>query len=314
MRLDYNVLWIDNDLPGYEDRGEVDSLRSYISDLGFRPGIHTLLGDDGLAAALDEHRFDLIVSDYNLDSTDGVAVVQSIRDRDNQTEILFYTAKVGSTTSEELRDKLKNIDRISIHLGRETLIAKIESTIDLTVERLIELTATRGLITSETSELDVLIREIVLYLVNEKLNLSHETKIKMLTENVCDVLEQRSASFRKNLGDMGFDDSFESVEAFRKWRIFRDLLKALNKSERSDELTQILQFNSTYNDQVIDIRNKFAHAKAVTEDGQTSLKGQFGKEDFYFDHDKCVEIRKNLIAHRDNFDSLLRYLGLGGSS
>lgn len=311
MRLDYNLLWIDNDLPGYEERGEVNALRSYISDLGFRAHIETLLGDDGLEKALEDRRFDLIVSDYNLDNTDGVAVVQSIRDSDTQTEILFYTARVGTTTSEELRDKLKNIDRISIHLGRDTLIAKIESTIDLTVERLIELTATRGLITSETSELDVLIQEVVLDLVNNKLKISDQDKTQMLELNACEVLEKRAKDCRKKVSEMSFEDCFESVEAYRKWRMFRELLKQLNEIESSEELGRILDINGTYNDQVIVVRNKFAHAKAIRESGQTTLQGQLGKEDFHFDHDKCVEIRKNLIAHRDNFDSLLIYLGIG---
>lgn len=312
MRLDYNLLWIDNDLPGYEERGEVDGLSSYISELGFRPQIKTLLGEDGLEQALAESRFDLIVSDYNLDSTDGVAVVQSIRDSDNQTEILFYTARVGTTTSEELREKLKNIDRISIHLGRDTLIAKIESTIDLTVERLIELTATRGLITSETSELDVVIQEIVLHLTNDRLKVSEEDKTKMLETNVCEVLEKRKEDFRKKMNEESFDDCFASVsvEAYRKWTIFRELLKQLDGVEKSEELKLILEINKTYGDQVITIRNKFAHAKAITENGQTRLKGQLGKEDFNFDQDKCIDIRKNLIVHRDNFDSLRKYLGM----
>lgn len=312
MRLDYNLLWIDNDLPDYEERGEVDGLRSYISGLGFRPQIKTLLGEDGLEQVLDEHRFDLIVSDYNLDSTDGVAVVQSIRDRNNQTEILFYTARVGTTTIEELRDKLKNIDRISVHFGRDTLITKIESTIELTVERLIELTATRGLITSETSELDVVIQDIVLHLVNDRLNVSEDDKAKIFEEHVYDVLEKRKQDFQKRVGEETFDDCFESVEAFRKWKIFRELLRKLNGIEQSEDLKLILEINGTYNDQVIAIRNKFAHAKAITENGQTALKGQFGKEDFQFDQEKCIQIRKNLITHRDNFDLLLKYLGMEG--
>lgn len=308
MRLNYNLLWIDNDLPGYEERGEVEDLRSYISDLGFRAHIEPLYGEDGLENALNSRRFDLIVSDYNLDNTDGVAVVQSIRDSSNLTEILFYTAKVGSNTTEELQDKLKNIDRISVHIGRETLMTKIQNTIDLTVERLIELNATRGLITSETSELDVLIVEIVLHLVNVRLGIDDASKTKMLEVNVSEALEERAGAFRKKISSMDFADCFESVEAYRKWKIFRELLKELNKTEKSDELANILAINGTYNDQVIDVRNKFAHAKAITENGQTALKGQFGKEDFHFDQDKCIEIRKNLIAHRDNFDSLLKYL------
>jgi len=34
------------------------------------------------------------------------------------------------------------------------------------------------------------------------------------------------------------------------------------------------------------------------------LKGQLGKDDFEFDTDACIQIRKNLINHKKNIETL----------
>ena len=66
-----------------------------------------------------------------------------------------------------------------------------------------------------------------------------------------------------------------------------------------------------YHPEVIDIRNKFAHAKAkAKEDGSLALIGQYGKADFEFDSNACIKIRQDLIKHRKNFSVLCTHLDL----
>jgi len=38
------------------------------------------------------------------------------------------------------------------------------------------------------------------------------------------------------------------------------------------------------------------------------LKGQYGKDDFEFDLDSCVNIRHNLINHKHNLENLKEIL------
>jgi len=60
---------------------------------------------------------------------------------------------------------------------------------------------------------------------------------------------------------------------------------------------------------VIVVRNKFAHAKSMTQDGKLFLAG-FGHDGtpFEFDSSQCISIRKSLIAHRENFNQLIAHL------
>ena len=95
-----------------------------------------------------------------------------------------------------------------------------------------------------------------------------------------------------------FHEYFNKSEAFRKWDILKELLK-LKTPDGFD-----LDLFKKYYEQVIDIRNKFAHARAEEKEGILVLKGQYGKEDFEYDEEACVEIRKNLLSHRENINKL----------
>ena len=93
-----------------------------------------------------------------------------------------------------------------------------------------------------------------------------------------------------------------------KHRVNGESLKEFNKLVNNDDIKAFLEFNKTYNVDVIDIRNKFAHAKAEEKDGKLVLKGQFEKDDFEFDPDACIQIRKKPIGHKRSIESLKEIL------
>ena len=151
MQLHYNILWIDNDLPEYEERGAIQGLNEFLINLGFEPTIITLYDESDLDKHLSETKFDLIISDYQLDNTTGDKIIEHIRQRMILTEILFYSAKTNFRDDQQVQESLKLIDRISFHYGRDTLLERIENLIELTLDKLLDLNATRGIITSATS-------------------------------------------------------------------------------------------------------------------------------------------------------------------
>jgi hypothetical protein len=87
-------------------------------------------------------------------------------------------------------------------------------------------------------------------------------------------------------------------------------LKEFSKSNTADEIKKFLEFNKTYFEDVIKIRNKFAHSKAEKNGDKVVLKGQIEGEDFEFDTVKCIEIRKKLIDHKREIENLKAFLGI----
>ena len=263
MQLHYNILWIDNDIDDYISTGEVDSIKTFLLDLGFEPTIITIDDEEKLEDKIHILKYDLIISDFNLNYTTGDVIIKQIRDEKKfSTEILFYSAKTNFRNDPEVLKRLAFMDRITFHTGRETLLRKIETLIELTLDKLLELNATRGLITSATSELDVNM-ELIAHKMIDKIN------------------------------------------AYRKWDLLKDILKQNSPMDFDQKLFK------RYHPEVIDIRNKFAHAKAkAKEDGSLALIGQYGKADFEFDSNACIKIRQDLIKHRKNFSVLCTHLDL----
>ena len=306
MNLTYKILWIDNDLQSYIDNGEVKSVADFLSDRGFEPIIETVLDEANLDISLSKYDYDLIISDYNLENTTGDVVIENIRNTKHlDTEILFYTAQSSYKTKTEVKERLAFIERLTFQIGRETLLDKIEKVISLTLQKLIELNATRGLITAATSDLDVEIENIYNIVINLPVNESLQHKIAQIFKTdykeVSKNLLNRCKSQRINhISD--YLNYFALSDSFRKWDIVKELLKLHNFAGFDLDLFK------QYKTDIIEIRNKFAHAKAEEIEGKIVLKSQLGKEDFEFDEAKCIEIRKKLISHKKNIAGLKNIL------
>jgi len=297
MRLEYNILWIEDEIQDYIDIGEVDSLKKFIIELGFTPHIETVNDESKLDDYINLYRYDLIISDFNLSSTTGDKVIEEIRNNKGlDTEILFYTGK----DDPEVLKRVAFHDRVSFHVGRNSLIDKIENLIRLTLVRLLDINATRGLITAETSELDVEIEtafnRIIVDLSND--DQSAEKLERIFKKDYKDIQKSylKRCREKRDLHLVNFRKYFEKSDAYRRWMLLKKLIKL--KTPEGFNLDLFRKYSS----EVIDIRNKFAHAKAEVHNEKFVLKGL--KEDFEYDEKACIEIRKNLISHRENIKKL----------
>lgn len=299
MQLEYNILWIDNDIQDYIDNRDVSSISSFLEDLGFVPNIITVDDESQVDNFINKHKYDLIISDFNLNATTGDVIIERIRNEKGfSTEILFYSAKSNFRNDPNVKEKLAFIDRITFHSNRDTFLDKVEKMIRLTLDKLLELNATRGLITAATSDLDVEIEDIVMLLVKKRR--IDEDKLKsFITTKVFTPLKKRLDAFWEKY--VTFQSYFHTIDAVKKWEIFRELLKSLKSNP---EITAFLEANKGYQDEVIGIRNKFAHAKAEIINGQLVLRGQFEQEGFQFDANACIQIRRNLIKHKKHIENL----------
>jgi CheY-like chemotaxis protein len=306
MQLHYNILWVDNDLQDYIDRDYFVRLNEFLLGYGFIANINPLFDSTELDSVL-EKRYDLIISDYDLgldEENTGIELVKRIRE-DYLTEILFYTGNFSMETEEKLRNALKYVDRITIHLGRETLLEKIEKTIILTVQKLLELNATRGLITSITSDLDVDM-ELIAHKIIEATSSDITDKIfESAHKEISKKQSKEVAALQEIFEKKDYKGYFTKADAFRKWGLLKETIKLNIPQNFNYELLK------EYYKEVISIRNKFAHAKAIMIEGELHLAG-FGPDGtaFQFNEEQCIEIRKKLIGHRDNFNALLKHFAI----
>ena len=306
MKLEYKILWIDNDLQSYIDNDSLKDIEDFLKEKGFEPMIEKVFDEAELDNYITKHNYDLILSDYNLNNTTGDEIIKLIRDEKQlDTEILFYTAQDSYMNNEQVLKNLAFKERLSFKVGRDGLLEKIENVIELTLKKLLELNATRGLITAATSELDVEIEELFYQLIEIPVIDESIPKVGKIfktdyTEMKKNYLKQCKA--KRDNHTSNYKMYFSLSDAFRKYDILKDLLK-LHSFDGFD-----LDLFKKYGQDIISVRNKFAHAKAIDDNGTLKLKGQVSGQDFEFTEDSCLEIRKNLIAHKRNIENLKQAL------
>ena len=85
------------------------------------------------------------------------------------------------------------------------------------------------------------------------------------------------------------------MTANKKARAIKDLITF----EKFDIDVQFDDFFNAYKDDVLDMRNQLAHAKAKVENGKEYLiiDDQGTEEYIIFDQQKAIEIRKNLLYY-----------------
>jgi CheY-like chemotaxis protein len=302
MKLQYKILWIDDQIEDYIEMGIKDELESYIERLGFIPTVDCFENGNIAEEAINTVKYDLILSDYNIEGLNeqGDTLIQKIRDGGVFTEVLFYSAQPDFDTI------AKNLyrDRVSFFslIGDESFRGFKDKTfklVDLTVSKIQELNNIRGLVMSETSELDNTVEEIL-----HSFLLKDNEQSQILKKYICEIISasvKSNAKKAENLCD-------QSIHEIVKSRLFDADKKsrALNKMLEIIGVSGYTNFYSNYKTDVLDPRNDLAHAKSDVIDGIEYLiiSRQGEEQPLKFTQEQCIQIRKDLRKHSDALKSI----------
>lgn len=295
MKLNYYVLWVEDDDSWFKTTSELFS--ETIFDYGFNPIIERKKSLDEIVNQIVDSglkKFDLFLIDFKLrNSKDGDNIIEHVRNSNIFTDIIFYSS-----------DKQSIVDSIKEHLfegvyhsDRKELEDKFEKVFKTTIKKIEEINSMRGLIVGETSELDALIEEHLNFYIQSPYIDKFDIE-KFINDKIFVKLEGRLLFLKDEYSNIGLKGLLPHVEAIRKWELLRGILK-VNK-EHKPYISEFLPVNAKYQDDVIDVRNKFAHSKVlVKDDGKEVLKALIGEEHFEFDEDSFKKIREDLIKHRN---------------
>lgn len=299
MKINYNILWVEDNLSWYGTTLEL--FRDTLSNDGFEliaerkdniQQIRELIAQDGLK------KFDMLLVDFTLkDSETGDEIIKLIRENEIYTDVLFY-----SSAPDNVKDSMHKNGLEGVYTAdRKDIETKFDAVFKTTIKKIQEINAMRGLIVGETSELDVEIEKIYYQLIEIPIDDETKTKVEKIfrkdyKEMQKNYLKQCKAKRDNHASD--FKTYFSLSDSFRKWDILKELV-SLNVPDGFN-----LELFKKYYEEVIDIRNKFAHVKATEEGGVIKLKGKIEKHDIEFTEARCVAIRKSLIEHRRNIETL----------
>lgn len=290
MRLHYNVLWIEDDHDWLDTTKNL--FEECIDDLGFRLN-PTIFKDgdniDDLVLQNGFADFDLILVDFNLqNSQTGNTVIEKIRDNAVFTDVLFYSQDVGL-----VKESLKSMGLEGVYTAdRNGIEEKFEIVVKTTLKKIQEVNTMRGLIMAETGILDEEALDIIKRFIDEGTEAS-TTLTDYIFSFIEETISTKSDDFKKYREERDIVSLLNDNLIFTAYSRARALQK-LGKTKGIDELRN---FCNDYNKEVIKVRNVFAHAKEIKQDGKTILKGSNDE----FDYDSCIKIRRDLLKYSDVF-------------
>lgn len=288
MKLEYKILWLDDQIKDFIEDEIIEEVEEYLSKQGFKPQIVTTSKSDDFFEKLD-NSYDLILTDYHLNDINGDEVIKKIRSQDYSvmTEILFYTAKADLKDT----DKISRVSFLETNtlLGdhRDEVLRATINLIELTIKKFQSIVAMRGMIMHETSTLDVEMENILRRIID-----TSET-----ADDIVSVIKEKyiksNGDFNKSIeGDKDLSSILRVIGASHRWRaIVRNLPKGEVKS-----------IVDNYENEIILIRNKFAHAELIVEGEEQYFKDR--KNNFIFNEEFCQKMRSDLLKHKANLENL----------
>jgi len=288
MKLNYNILWID-DTPKWVESIK-PTLSEHFDDLGYRLVINLVKNGANIVEAIKNPELDLIIVDYQLPKVTGKDLIETIRKKHVLVEIVFYS-QAGNP-----KDKFDTAPDGVYFTSREDAEERITAVIDLTLKKAQDINNIRGLVIAETIDLEAKLGDVLVHCFGDQGALFRER-----------LLDPDLALF-----DFGGKDKLLQG-------ILKDKIKELNKkiadgkgSENDRTLvTALKELKAVYKlftEEVIHPRNTMAHVeKSIDDNGKCILKSRVkGHRAICVDHDWCIKARKDLIKHMNNLDQILK--------
>lgn len=302
MRLDFNVLWVD-DQP---DRvaAQIDAIKRRMEGEGFQlvptmcksmDEVRGNLGDD-----LFTDEVDLILVDWDLgQGAKGQDVIAEVREHAPYKDVVFYSAQ---TPPDELRKSAfdKQIEGIYC-TTRQDLVEEVTGVFESLVKKVLDLDHTRGIVMGATSDIDYMVNEC-LAVIHAKLDgpgkeamrkqaLRHVDRRMKDLAKIVEKLEKATSMAE-------FAEQHMIFTANDRLRMLHDRLQGGPHAAYREKVTE-------YQKKVVPDRNILGHMVLVP-DGKP--KAVMGNDDQAVTVEVTREIRRMILSLRSDFRSLLAAL------
>lgn len=304
MRLNFNVLWIDNEPDNI--RGTQASVKRKLAREGFflDPRNVTTISESliYLSDNVLRDEIDLVLVDYDLgEGPKGDTALKEIRNTLPFKDIVFYSAN-SPANLKELAFKQEVQGVYCAH--RNDLVDTVVGVFETLVKKVIDIDHMRGIVMGATSEIDCIVQDCLLVMYAA---LDEKGKNEMLGQAITRV-EKAAKNSKRNYEKVLKRDSFTSLLTDRSGLTADSKIIFLTKLLDQEQYKQFSREQSAikaYREDVVPKRNILGHAKLVPANGTKIFQGRDGKT---VSADEMKTIRCSLLDHRAAFSSLLEGL------
>lgn len=297
MRINYNILWFEND-EGWL-RQAVKGISNLLDDYGFILNENSQKDGSNIETLISSIQskkldIDMIFMDFKLSGNiNGEKLIETIRSRNLYTEILFYS--MDENVKQIIENAYGSIEGI-YYSGRDNFRQKAKEVIWHTIKKVEDVESMRGLIMGATSEIENLMKEITLEYIEvcdlEIKNSIAQPIFEKVEESIREKSEKHSEFYQKmNIKKLVKDNTMFDAE--KKALTIQAIINKLQHPELIEHQGESFYKSIT---PLFTTRNKFGHCKVIINDkGIRVLQSPEPIEEFT--DENCIEIRKKLIIH-----------------
>jgi|SRR3990167_2151344 len=297
MRLDFNVLWVEDHQDNVQSQRERISL--LIRKEGFRLQVKfassvqeavELLSDD----IYGDH-IDLVLMDYDLGvggrGDDGLVAVRNIF---TYKDIIFYSSQASDLLAMVANKKQQGI----FCSARDDLPDSVVGAFEALVKKVLDIDHSRGIVMGATSDIDHHVSDSLVAVFSKS---GEEQKSATLSKLMQHLKKKRD----------DFDRDAKFIEAVKHVSELLDKHNIYTSNDRLKLLKTALEVNAIHNekingikrylDEVVPKRNQLAHVQVRTEGFSRRLVDKKGEE---FTSNDMKELRLALLENQELFEAL----------
>lgn len=302
MRLDFNVLWVDDQPDRVNAQIRSIALQMASEGFEFKPRQCTTVAqmEEAISEDVFTDEVDLILVDWDLgNNVHGEDAIERIREIVQYKDVVFYS---GQATVVELRRKAFDKQLEGVYCaGREDLVNEVIGVFESLIKKVLDLDHTRGIVMGATSDIDHMVNTC-LTLAHGKLDGAGQAKfIQDAMDRVVTQVENIAKLGEKLKANPSVEALFQAHMLFTSDHRLRMLASTLSKAEFAaykDGVTTV----KTYREGVVHDRNTLGHAVLVPQGKPSAVIDDTGKA---VDIEQMRELRKLILGLRTDFRALL---------
>lgn len=297
MRLDFNVLWVD-DQPNAV-KAQRESIERQVRKEGFRLQVEfaTSLSaaEEFLSSDIFGDHIDLILMDYDLGvggkGDDGLVAV---RNKFPYKDVIFYSA-----AAPDLPEKVAKVHVQGIYCStRLDLPDTVVGAFEALVKKVLDIDHSRGIVMGATSDIDHHVNDSLVAVFSKS---DEEKKAATLSKLMQHLKKKRN----------DFDKDAKFIEAIKHVSELLDKHNIYTSNDRLKLLRTALEVNALHNEKIAGInkyleevvpkRNQLAHVQVQTKGFSRRLINKKGEE---FTNQDMKELRLALLENQELFEAL----------
>lgn len=277
MRLDFNVLWVD-DQPDRID-AQISAIKTTMREEGFEFCPTKCQTINEVKARISDYIFcdeiDLILVDWDLgNNIKGQDAIREIREKVPYKDVVFYSAM---TEADKLRELVFNYKLEGVFCTRrEELVDEVRGVFESLVKKVLDLDHTRGIVMGATSDIDLIASQCLRALHGSLGEEDQESFLKDALQRITNKIEKMKADSESLHASPDFPSLLRHHMLFSANDRLRMLSSVLKQHDRGNEFRSAL---TLYMEEVVPKRNMLGHQVLATST-RSLVKIDDGEKEF----------------------------------